>query len=103
MDQNANIPGTTPPSPPLSPVPEKKSVGALIGSIIVILVILAGGIYMFLQRERASDTVQNEDPEAQTLRTQGTSDDPADIEADLRATDFGSIDSGMAETEAQFQ
>lgn len=101
MEQNANTTGTTQQFSPMAPMPEKKSVGALIGSIIVILIILAGGIYMFLERERSSP-VPADDPEAQALRTQGNSDELAEIEADVRATDFGSIDSGMAETEAQF-
>ena len=78
---------------------EPKSHGALVGSIIIVLILIVGGIYYYksakmqVAKDQADATVVSEqaDAQVQTLSTQGTSDNIADIEADLNATDVSTL------------
>lgn len=91
---------------------EEKSMGALIGSIIVVAVIVIGGIYFWMTRSSESTApVTTEtsplgqtvtpDKEIAALQNQGTSDEISDIEKDLNATNFDNLDAGMGDIDAQ--
>ena len=89
---------------------EEKSMGALIGSIIVIAVIVIGGIYFWITRESGSPIpietpslgqVVAPDQETAALLNQGTSNEISDIEKDLDATNFDNLDAGMNDINAQ--
>lgn len=70
--------------------PEQKSNGALIGSIIIIIILVIGGIYFWKNslKERALPQTPNEEVPA------GTEEDvTGDIEADLDGIDLESLDS----------
>lgn len=106
MDQMQQNPAGTPPQAPQ----EEKSVGALIGSIIVIAIIIIGGIYFWMTRESESPLPGETSPLGQTmtpdqetaaLLNQGTSDEISDIEKDLGATNFDNLDAGMSDIDAQ--
>ncbi len=80
---------------------EKKSVGAII-SIIVIVLVLAFGAYYFLKQVPApadNGTLTSAETQADAsitaLSTQGTSTEIADIQKDLDATDLSGIDAGL--------
>jgi len=60
--------------------PEKKSNGALIGSIVVIIILIIGGIYLW----KASLKEKNATPE--------TSNDTVNLEADLNSIDLENLD-----------
>lgn len=82
--------------------PEKKSTGAII-SIIVIVLVLAFGAYYFLKQVPATTVVGTLTP-AETqldsaisaLSAQGTSTDLNDIKKDLDATNLSGIDTGLS-------
>lgn len=91
---------------------EEKSVGALIGSIIVIAVIVIGGIYFWMTRNGESTApattetpslgqTVTPDQETAALLNQGTSSEVSDIEKDLNATNFDNLDAGMGDIDAQ--
>ncbi|MDO8572843.1 MAG: hypothetical protein Q7S11_03715 [bacterium] len=91
---------------------EEKSIGALIGSIIVIAVIVIGGIYFWIIQSseftaptttEAPSLGQTVAPDQETaaLLTQGTSNEVSDIEKDLDATNFDNLDAGMNNIDAQ--
>lgn len=62
--------------------PEKKSSGALIGSIIIILILIIGGVYLW-----KTNLKQN------TMPTD--SDGTANLEADLNSIELESLDEGI--------
>lgn len=87
---------------------EEKSVGALIGSIIVVAVIVIGGIYFWMTRSGETPTATSPlgqtvtpDQETAALLNQGTSDEISDIEKDLNATNLNNLDAGMNDIDAQ--
>lgn len=92
---------------------EEKSAGALIGSIIVIVILIVGGLYLWnskMQEQRMmedgtmmdkGDTMMMEDPAMMEdtatadLEAQGSSDEVSDIEADLNTTNLEGLDAEM--------
>jgi len=84
--------------------PEQKSHGALIGSLIIIIILIVGGIYLFKDK---SDDLQEEPENALTEEFMeneeipgadielSPSDELGDIEADLDATDNMELDAGL--------
>lgn len=86
--------------------PEESSSGPLVGIAIIVIVLIAGGIYLwsttFNQEEEAADqapavefTNAETDAIVNQLNSQGTSDEVADIEADLNLTDLENLDSEL--------
>ncbi len=76
------------------------SLGPVIGTIIILLVIILGGLYFWSERTKMADnkeaaTAETTDSEAQAIRSQSSSDDAAAIQADLDATNFDSLDSDL--------
>jgi len=64
--------------------PEKKSHGALIGSIIIIIILIIGGIYVF--QSRIQDMKTKEQLQIEALN-ELTSDELNRLEADLNMLD----------------
>lgn len=100
------------PTPPQQPTPEEGlddgGAGPIIGSIIVILVIIAGGVYFWLERTDNSAEIEallNEEVPAEDnvlsgLQEVETSDDIDAIEADLEGTDLDSLDDELGNIDA---
>jgi predicted metalloprotease len=116
MDQDQNtgggVPEVTPPAAPSTSNSDGKNQRMLIGAGIAVLILVILGWYMMqgstpaapgiaqpIQEQKvAPDTTSNTNtsvavPDAATvaLSLQGTSDDVADIDADLKATDLTSL------------
>jgi hypothetical protein len=80
----------------------KSNHGALIGSIVIIIILIIGGIYVV---NNAKDAKYNNDAmQEQTLddsayqesqSMQSNSDDVSSIEADVEATNIDSLDEGL--------
>ncbi|MEK7572568.1 MAG: hypothetical protein AAB493_01795 [Patescibacteria group bacterium] len=64
--------------------PEKKSYGALIGSIIIIIILIIGGIYVW--QSRVKDVEINKQLQAEAINAL-TSDELNKLENDINATD----------------
>jgi hypothetical protein len=99
----------------ISPQGERKSMGALIGSIIIILILVLGGLYLYSVRiaprieqgqtnqemiietdQTAAETIINAPDETLSqLSAQDTSDEPEAIEKDLNATDLSDLDKDL--------
>ena len=108
MDQTQQNPTGTPGGTPQ----EEKSMGPLIGSVIIVAIIVIGGIYFWMTRSAETPTpalpetaplgqTTTPDQETAALLNQGTSDNTADIEKDLNATDLNNLDAGMNDIKAQ--
>jgi len=109
MDQIQQNQTGTPPQAPQ----EERSIGALIGSIIVVAIIVIGGIYFWMTRQDEYEmplpgqistnppTIPIDQIETAALLNQGTSNEVSDIEKDLNASNFDNIDAGMKDIEAQ--
>ena len=89
-----------------APAPhEKRSMGPVIGSIIIIAVIVIGGLYLYGQQvvknEGAGMTAEEieaqADPELEELQEQGISTDLDSIESDLDANSFDDIDAELGD------
>jgi len=65
--------------------PQQKSNGALIGSIIIIIILIIGGVYMWQNRPEESPV-----PPENTL---GGADELMNLEADVNSIDLEGIDS----------
>lgn len=94
------------PQVPQEEIQERSSSGSLIGVAIIIIVLVAGGIYFWstaVGRDRGSDqlpTIQSGgevDAIVNQLNSQGTSDEVADIEADLNTTGLDNLDSELSD------
>jgi len=91
--------------PPVTSAPQRHSTGALVGSLVVIVLIILAGFYFWGERVSKQDMyketgdiseTQNEAAaEAATIEkitTQSSSDDISSIEADLNSTTFSDFD-----------
>ena len=67
---------------------EKKSNGALVGSIIVIVILLIGGVYFYNMT-----LTQKEEPKQTDVKVQDSGLNG--IESDLNSTDINSIDQNI--------
>jgi len=71
--------------------PEKKSNGAFLGLIIIIVVLVAGGIYIWLSSQRATEellqfeAVTNQDSDALNALEQDLNTTDTNIDVDLDA------------------
>ncbi|MEK7652547.1 MAG: hypothetical protein AAB334_01200 [Patescibacteria group bacterium] len=81
--------------------PQTKSTGAIIGSIIIILVLIIGGLYFWGKQIVEKETQASITPEQilsetdtalDSLKTQGSSNKVSDIEMDLNATGLNNLD-----------
>ena len=88
-----------------------STVGPLIGSIIIILIILVGGLYFWgsiivdRKNEIESEAVleeQSQDSEVEAITNQSSSDDADSIEADLNATDLDSADTEIEAVDSEY-
>ena len=89
----------------------KKShgVGPAVGIVIIIVLLIAGGYYFWQQRaatmkgaDLPSDEVSvDQDDTRAALEAQGSSDELADIEQDLNATELDSIDEELINVEQE--
>ncbi|MBI2121071.1 MAG: hypothetical protein HYT94_05630 [Parcubacteria group bacterium] len=124
MSQNTTPQVTpTPTTPPSAPIPsegeETKSVGALIGSIIIVIILIIGGFYlwstkvapvaeptMMEQGMPVMDGSANEmtveeqalnqpDPMLSQMAAVGASDEVSAIDADLKATNLDGMDAEL--------
>lgn len=95
----------TPVSTPETKTAKGGSAGSVI-AIIIIIVLLALGAFYYItvevdQLKDVDQAAQIVGDEEDQLRTQGTSNDLADIEADLNATDLSGLDSASAGVDAE--
>ena len=95
---------------------EHKSVGQIVGIVVIILVLLAGGLYFWGTRlnkeavdsevgpagKTAEDIAASPDTATEALGAQSTSDAVADIEADLGATELDSLDQELENIDIEF-
>ena len=89
------------------PKENKSSIGSIIGTIIVIAIIILGGLYFWgkridearMNRELVKDqgttetVVEDDNMEANAIRSVTPSDDLNSIEADLKATNLNNLGS----------
>jgi uncharacterized protein HemX len=97
MNTNNTPVGTTPSAgtAPESNVPQEKSAGGLAGIIIVIVLLVAGALYVWQTKSQPEMPVDTVDTVTSSLQTQGTSTEPDAIESDLMNTNIDSIDADM--------
>lgn len=91
---------------PMNPIDDHKPIGALVGSIVVIIILILAVIYLWITRiqprikqnqesttqENSETALMSSDNTIIELSTQGTSDEVEDIEKDLKATDLNNLD-----------
>lgn len=118
---NQNNPGVqnqpqTPPKPFETPAEEHhSSAGPIIGSVIIVLIIVLGGLYLYgdklgipqsdtpIEEESISaDQISAQaDITTENLLAQGKTDAIDEIEADLSATDLNALDAELANISAE--
>jgi len=93
----------TNPAPQAAPQAPKKEGGtsSAVAIIVIIALVVLGGIYFLITTQPAlqsdsmpilEEVTTSSDPDVQATMSQGTSDEFADIDADLSATDLSGID-----------
>lgn len=120
MSENTTPPLGQPSGAPIPPQGEgTKSVGALIGSIIIVIILIVGGFYLWSTKVApvaepqmmeqgmpvmngtepemtAEEQALNQpDPVLSQMATVGSTDDTASIDADLKATSLDGMDSEL--------
>lgn len=106
-----DMPNTTPigntPDPmmnqPMQAPNNKSSIGPVIGAIIIVLLLILGGLYVWGEKLNQGDTPNDQSLNEQydasqdaaviQFKQQGSSDDLNSIEADIQSTNLDSIDS----------
>lgn len=83
------------------PTAETGTVGPVVASIIIIIVLLIAGLYLWGSRLNNADMNPTEDEMVEELETTSDSDEIEAIEADLEATDFDDLDEGTNEVDAE--
>lgn len=90
---------------------KNSTTGPIIGSFIVILLIITGGIYFWGSlitskkvqiQEKQTQSTQTETAEIEKTAKQSNSDDVPAIEADIESTDIDSVDSNFDDIEKEF-
>ena len=79
--------------------PQEKKYGPLLGIIIIVTLLIAGGLYLANMELRNRNAT--EDARLESLQQQGNTDDLTSIEADLEATELDSLDSGSTELQTE--
>ena len=74
---------------------EDNGKGATIGVVIIVVLLILGGFYVFSQKQNSTDE------QAQELNTQGSSTEINDIEADLEASNLEGLDRELEDIEAE--
>ena len=69
--------------------PEQKNSGALIGSIIIIIILIIGGIYLW--KTSKGNTL----PAGESQSVGSSNSDTADVEANVNSIDVDNIDNGL--------
>ncbi|MFT5179885.1 MAG: hypothetical protein ACI9GH_000254 [Candidatus Paceibacteria bacterium] len=105
---------TPPTDTPIQPRPiitedEKEgSVGPVVASVIIIILIIIGGLYFWgsVLKEQGYSPEEyidvNEDSQIKDLTTQSSSDEISDIESDLNGTDLDNLDDELSDIESTF-
>ena len=75
--------------------PEQKSNGALVGLIVIIIILVLGGIYLWKNSMIERQKIENVTPVAETTNTGETTDDTAELEANVNSIDLDSLDNGI--------
>lgn len=94
------------------PVQEKKPMGMIFGSVIVVIILLVAAFYLWGNREDSSETLPSEIPEVaeilggedeqtEALEEQGTTDEINEIMEDLEATDLEDLTEELDQIEAE--
>jgi uncharacterized protein HemX len=102
MEQN-----TTPETNKMSPSKEGGT-GAFIGSLIIIIVIILGGVYVFnlikdeVGIKQDTNTIQ-QDSNQETGTQLNTADDIKSIEADISGSDINNLDKELDAIDAEFE
>ena len=97
-----------------APVAEEKKYGPVIGIIVIIGLLVLGGAYLWgaelfngNDSEGANDADSmmetSEDPMLEELRTQSSSNEISDIESDLEASRFESLDEDLNSIDAELE
>ncbi|MES2134790.1 MAG: hypothetical protein V4449_00935 [Patescibacteria group bacterium] len=111
MDQMNQTPETSSsqvtPMTPKTHASKDASLGPIIAIVVIVVLLALGGWYYLTQVDGTLDqqsAAQAKADEAaiENLKTQGTSDELADIETDMNATDLSSLDSASSDVEAGF-
>ena len=112
-ENNFNQDLNTPQSDAVQEV-QKKSIGPIIGIAIIVVIIIFGGLYYWGaqisrqevkegQENLTAEQIENQaDPTTQQLQIQSTSDEIADIEADLDTTDLENLDQELENIDLEF-
>lgn len=117
MDNQSMPQGSPSQMPPMGqPAPENKSVGALIGSIIIVIILIIGGFYLWSTKvtpvveppmmEQGMPAMNNgmtpqeqalnqPDPVVSQMAAVGTSDEVSVIDTDLKTTNLDGLDSEL--------
>jgi hypothetical protein len=85
-------------------IPDKETKGPMVGIIVIIILLVIGGIYLWQSRtapEVINITSTSTDPTTQQLGSQSTSVNLEDIEADVNNTNFDDLDAELDEIETE--
>lgn len=104
MEPVENTTNQATPQPPEPQRPKEGSFGPTLAIILIIILIALGGLYYFTKGvDYSYDGQYESDPAIEAMQAQGSSDEIAEIEADLEATDFSEIDALMLELDAELE
>jgi len=75
--------------------PKGGSSGPIIAIIVILVIIILGGLYFWNQNKAGTNLESGNSANLESINTQSSSDNTADIEADLNATDVDNLDAEL--------
>jgi len=119
MENESSTPTPPPrenPGVPTSAQQHGRETGPVVGIIIIIIVLILGGLYVWGARlskmdqiadtgsdQTADQILQAPDPALDNLNTQGISDELSAIEDDLDATSLNNLDKELGDVQIELQ
>ncbi len=73
--------------------PENKTNGALIGAIVILIILIIGGVYLFKNAKVPAPTPSAESDAQEILDPQADATSSTEMEAELESVDLESLDS----------
>ena len=80
--------------------PEKEPKGPILGIVVIIILLIVGGLYIFMNERGTTGNTASTTPETTDLGPESNSNDLGQVQAELEATNLNSLDAELKDINA---